>query len=300
MSGIVLELQRESLDKSIRASDLLRKTLLVAKKLKVTDIESWILSELNGYSDNSGIPNYRLVTGEISAFNPYNGMWLPIMFHESEANIHESLTKRSCGQSIAEIENLISNSKKSQLAMPYSSAIQAKLIKSAILPSPPVLLVSEARLHGIIDAVRTAILDWSLKLEENGIKGENLSFSEDDRKAASHIVFNIGTMSHSQIQTETMHSQQVLTNNYLDPKSVLEFVLNVRASISELSLNKSESEELASELNTLEAQAISPKPKTGILYESLKSIRTILEGAAGSMAAEGLITVLKNLLKLSS
>ena len=98
MSGIVLKLQREALDKSTRVSDLLRKALLVARKLKVIDLESWILSELNGYSDGSSIPDYRWVSGEIKSFNPYNGMWLPIMFHESQSEIHRTLTRRQCNQ----------------------------------------------------------------------------------------------------------------------------------------------------------------------------------------------------------
>ncbi len=90
MPGIVLELQREALDRSIRVSDLLRKVLLVAKKLKIADLESWILHELNGYSDSSTVPEYRWMTGEIKTFNPYNGMWIPIMFHESDSKIHNT------------------------------------------------------------------------------------------------------------------------------------------------------------------------------------------------------------------
>jgi hypothetical protein len=293
MSGIVLELQREALDKSVRSSDLLRKALLVARKLKVADLESWILSELNGYADNSTIPDYRWATGEIKAYNPYNGMWLPVMFRESNAEMHRSLTRRPCSQAIAEIENLVSQTKDGQLSMPYSAGIQAKLIAAADLPSPPVLIISEAKLHGILDAVRTAILDWALKLEENGIKGENLSFSEDDRKAASIIVFNIGSMSNSQIQAATTHSHQTLTNITNDTKNILELVLKTRASLPELKLDKVISDELRSELNTLEAQAKSPKPKTGVVIETLKSVRTILEGATGSMVAEGLIKIIQ-------
>jgi hypothetical protein len=61
MTGIVLELQREALGKGVRISDLLRKVLLVARKLKVSEIEAWVLSELNGYSDGAEIPEYRQV-----------------------------------------------------------------------------------------------------------------------------------------------------------------------------------------------------------------------------------------------
>lgn len=295
MSGIVLELQREALDKSTRVSDLLRKALLVARKLKVVDLESWILSELNGYSKGSTVPDYRWVSGEIKTFNPYNGMWIPIMFHESQSKIQRDLTRRQCNQAIAEIESLLSTIKDGQLSMTYSTEVQTNFIKVFDLDSPPVLIVPESRLHGITDTVRTTILDWALKLEEEGIVGDNLSFSEEDRKAASHIVFNIGTMSNSQIQAETSHSQQAITKLLVDPKTILDFIEKARTSITELHLEKMESDELASELDTLEAQAKSPKPKKNILHESLKSVRTILEGAAGKIVADGLINVIKTL-----
>lgn len=295
MSGIVIELQRDALDKSIHTSDLLRKALLVARKLKITEIESWLQLELNGYTDANieSFPAYRWITGEIKSFNPYNGMWLPIMFPESESEIHRALTRRPCNQAIAEIENLVT--KGGKLSMPYSTDVQAKLIKAAGLLSPPVLIIPESKLHGIVDAVRTAILDWALKLEEGGITGENMSFSEEDRKTASHITFNIGSMSNSQIQADTSHSQQVLANISFDPKAILDFVAKTRISLSNLQLEKTKNEELASELDTLEAQAKSPIPKDSILRESMKSVRTILEGVAGRLAAEGLIIAIKSM-----
>lgn len=294
MAGIVLELQHEALDKSIRVSDLLRKALLVAKKLKISELESWILSELNGYSNTNkdSFPEYRWISGQIRSFNPYNGMWLPIMFPESEAHVHRALTRRPCIQSIAEIESLIPSAKDGQLSMPYSAETQSRLIKAADLPSPPVLIVAESRLHGIVDAVRTTILDWALKLEENGIRGENLSFTDEDRKTASHMVFNIGSMTHSQIQADTSHSQQVITNLSIEPKAIIEFITQARHVLSDLQLEQPESQELNSELDTIEAQAKSPKPKTHILREALKSVRSILEGAAGKIAADGLLNVI--------
>ena len=41
------------------------------------------------------------------------------------------------------------------------------------------------KLATVIDAVRTMILNWSLKLEEEGILGEGLSFSEEEKQKAA-------------------------------------------------------------------------------------------------------------------
>jgi hypothetical protein len=295
MAGIVRELQKEALDKSVRVSDLLRKALLVARKLKVPEMEAWITSELNGYPKDATFPDYRTVTGQIRARNPITGAWLPVMFPENaREDILDSLTRRQSNQSISEIESMVSDPDgDSMFAMPFSNRVQARLMKGTAMDSPPVLIVQVARLHGIVDAVRTAILDWALKLEEKGILGEDLSFSEADRRAASHITFNIASMSHSQIQADTANSQQILAHGSVDPAQILEFVGKARANLNSLALSAPAAAELQGELATLEAQAKSPKPKPAILRESAKSVRAILEGAGGGAVAQGLLEALR-------
>jgi hypothetical protein len=134
-----------------------------------------------------------------------------------------------------------------------------------------------------------------LKLEERGVIGENLSFSEEDRKAASHVTINIGSMTHSQIQSGTVNSQQFLSTSSIDPQVILDLVSKTRSCFSELELKGGIAEELKSELDTLEAQSNSPKPKKNIIQESLRSLRTILEGAAGRLAAEGLLRIIQSI-----
>ena len=48
MDSLVLELQRECLAPGVSVTDLLRKALVVARKLGVKDLQSWIENELNG------------------------------------------------------------------------------------------------------------------------------------------------------------------------------------------------------------------------------------------------------------
>ena len=51
MAGLVSELQKDALDSNVKLSDLLRKALVVATKLKMPDFKTWIQKELNGYGD---------------------------------------------------------------------------------------------------------------------------------------------------------------------------------------------------------------------------------------------------------
>ena len=140
VTSLVTELQREALDGSVRAADLLRKALVVARKLKIKNIQPWLKSELDGYSESEEVPEYRWVNGEIKAWNPYNGIWMPMMFGESMADIHRTLTNRKCGQSVAELEDLLEN-RSGMLIMPYPSEMAARLtnamgIISKVTPTP--------------------------------------------------------------------------------------------------------------------------------------------------------------------
>ena len=47
-------------------------------------------------------------------------------------------------------------------------------------------------MHRIISAVRNKILEWAILLEENGIVGEGLVFTSEERATAanSHIINN--------------------------------------------------------------------------------------------------------------
>ena len=76
MKGIVLQLQAEAIDDSVDIETLLRKAYLVARKLKLKEFENWISNEQNGYKGE--IPEYRVISGLIRAWNPYHG-WMPVV-----------------------------------------------------------------------------------------------------------------------------------------------------------------------------------------------------------------------------
>ena len=57
---------------------------------------------------------------------------------------------------------------------------------------PVVRVIGHNQVAAIIDIVRTTILEWALELENNGILGEGLVFTEEDKnKAMSNTNINI-------------------------------------------------------------------------------------------------------------
>jgi len=206
-SHIVIELQQNALDSSVKVSDLLRKASVVARKLNIKEFENWLTHELNGYEDNDKIPNYRKLKGEVKVWNPYRG-WQPVSFDNNQTE--EIMTYRFTKQSISELEALI-DSKPEQVTMKFPSETELSLMKNIRSLTPPILHLSIPQIFSVTDRVRNIILDWSLKLEENGILGDGLTFSKEEKQIASQIVYNVttniyGNMENSNIQQNSSDS----------------------------------------------------------------------------------------------
>ncbi len=291
MSSIVLELQKDALNKDIPVSDLLRKGLVIARKLKLNELETWINNELNGYEKSAGIPEYRTIKGEVKAWNPYRG-YIPVMFESSEEA--EIFSKRKCGQPIAELENLLKNQgKASMLQMPFPTEAQKNIMAGTGMDFPATLMFPSSRMAGIIDSVRTIILNWTLKLEEDGVLGEGFSFSSQEKEKASREPQSInnffGPVSNSQIQVGSKDSVQIAAGTNLDFKKVEQFLALLKEAIDKLSVETEAKKELDSDIKSVEAQLSSPKPKSSMIKEGLSSIRKILEGSGGKLVADLLI-----------
>jgi len=271
----------------------LRKALVISKKLSVTEIEEWIDHELNGYPlDNDCIPDYREVSGEIKVFNPYHG-WQPLIFGDSQDA--RPFSKRKIMQSLGELES-IQKRDCPILQVPFSEDVVSCLM-SAMEPPPlkPSLHVPLSQVIGIFESVRNQLLLWALELEKQGIMGERMSFSNDEKEAAGsvsyQIINNIGSMQNSQLQQGTHSSTRMLEINN-GPENLSDFLSVLNDSIAQLSLMREQQSELEAEIKTIQSQLESPKPKQTVVSECLGSIRNILEGAAGNVTASGMLAEL--------
>ena len=196
MSSLVLELQKDALDPSVKVSDLLRKALVVATKLNLSEFKNWIDNELGGYhgDDGSTITQYRHLNlkGELKATHPHFG-FIPYTVTHPESN--RALSRRPLKQSIGKLEFLSEkNDPDSTLIMPFPQEVLNELDKgqgNLELGIVPVLVMDRARVKGVVDAVRNTILNWSLKLEQDGILGNELSFSNEEKGKATGITCNI-------------------------------------------------------------------------------------------------------------
>jgi hypothetical protein len=102
-------------------------------------------------------------------------------------------------------------------------------------------------------------------------------------------ITNIGTMMGSQLQQGTQGSTQKQYTAAINVGELQAFIESFRRLLPELQLDHIQRREAEADLATLDAQASSGKPKTGIVRESLASLRHIIEHALGHAAGAGLL-----------
>lgn len=102
-------------------------------------------------------------------------------------------------------------------------------------------------------------------------------------------IISIGQMVNSQIQQASPGAQQSITINDQQKEDIEKFLKELKESIDKIELNAEQESDVKADIGTIEAQMKSTKPKTTVVRESLKSIKNILEGAAGGVIAGTLI-----------
>jgi hypothetical protein len=299
MGSVVLDLQQDALDRKCPVSDLLRRALVVARKLNLTEFQTWISNELGGYNGAaSEVPPYRNVHGQIKARNPFRG-WIPLVFEDTE--LTDLLSHRLCGQSVAELEHLADGKKPgSMLMMPFPPATEARLMATMQPVScQPMLFLSASAIVKILDTVKTTVLNWTLRLEQDGILGENLSFSVKDKERASevagHVTNFFGPVSNAQVASAAQNPTQIVVSPTVNIDEVKALIAKIKSAVSDLDLNADARAEFQADLATVESQTKSPKPKAGIIRQSLSSIRSVLEGAGGNVLGALIAEVLKKM-----
>lgn len=184
--GIVIELQREALDEKISIESLMRKAYLVARKLNLKEFEEWISQEQNGYKQE--VPEYRNIAGEIKAWNPYHG-WIPMVL---SADISDLVSKMPIPTSISELQDVYNSSEGTVCLSVNGTLTEWFNSNMDFIPTKYQFFSTKSELYRIMSTVRNKILDWALLLEENGIVGEGMTFTDIEKKIAhnTHVINN--------------------------------------------------------------------------------------------------------------
>lgn len=175
--GIVIQLQEDAINGNADIEELLRKAYLVAHKLDIKDFKEWIENEQNGYKSGK-VPDYRIIGGKIMACNPVYGWRIPVVFETFD--VVSSIAAILYSYNASKLDNkpvdFILSPEYEQLLNSHTIGFKTNYI----------FRTSTSEMMKIISAVRNHILNWALLLEDNGIKGDGLSFNNEEKEFAKN------------------------------------------------------------------------------------------------------------------
>lgn len=210
---IIITLQEIASNNDCDINELLRKSLIVATKLNLTEFKEWILCELNGYKDESSLPYYRVVKGQPKAEHPTYGL---VSFAINNAEIAKIFDRIPILESIESLQHIIHSHKEDYSCIYLSSKIEAILMQrqSNYYKMRPIAIIPNYQLNAIIGTVKTKILETALQLESKNVIGDGIIFSNKEKEIAMNSnVFNIENFSGMIGNINGNHVNQTNTQN---------------------------------------------------------------------------------------
>lgn len=288
MSGIVLELQQDLLSKDCDILNALRKAHIIATKLKLDEFDTWIQQELNGYNSEDETPQYRKVRGVLKAFNPYYG-WRPTIIPDS--GLENTICCRNITNTISSLLELHNKSDSGDLQLLFSGALLKALNKmfDLSIETQFSLFIDGSIIKEIIEHVKDTLLQWTLKLQENNIVGEDLSFTTQEKEKAQALAQTINNYygPTSVIAAPTSNAQIAVGDNnnvVFDYSNGKNAVAEIKKSIEQENIeqeDKNEALELLKEINS----KIQKKKKTNIIKSAFLSLKDFLISVGASITA---------------
>jgi len=157
------------------------------------------------------------------------------------------------------------------------------------------LLVDRSQVVGILEAVRTTVLEWSLKLEKAGITGNGYSFSLQEKEIAHQQTVNISIGSIGNFAGNVgsatggaiVNAHQTVGLDMSRTRQLVDQVEKVLP-VAELGVRQEES---ARELVAgLRAELSKPAPDQNTVRSMLGMLKRAMEGAASKIIADGIIS----------
>lgn len=300
MSSIIQDLQSEATDTTNSVSDLLRKAKIVAVKLDLKEFEEWVERELNGYdvTSNDDLPDYRIISGEPKAWNPYHG-WQPILFGDNKAG--ELMSRRGITSPVGELDDLVKTTS-GTFAITYSNAAKKSIMRSIGHETDVSFMISRSSIVGVLNAVRNRILDSALKLEKAGVLGEGISFSEKDKQKAqmAGVTYSIGHIENFAGAIGNVSDNATISVHQLNAESKEELkklIAQIEKYTPGLGLS-AEQKKKVSHMNLVVIEEVSKEePQQSKILSALHSLKNIFEGVAGNVIAQGIIVELAKYLR---
>ena len=186
--SLVLDLQRLAAESDTSLTELLRKAKIVAVKLNIDEARTWIDHEIDGYPEAVVLPGYRVVPCELRGLNLVRG-WQPVRWDEANV-LQQYFSVALMRDPIANVQAYAAGGNVQQANLTQDDVDRLTRLGNEELAGVQLArFFSRANFIGILEAVRSKILDWALALEKRGVLGHDMSFDEGDKQKAAEVPF---------------------------------------------------------------------------------------------------------------
>lgn len=270
-------------------STILLKVQLLASLLGNDEFSTWLRNEQYGYGNGSSIPEYRKLRGGIIKANiliPYGGMWknydIPIDAIE-DSRVRDLMAITPFAEPIATLEGYAnpSDGKSKMLQVGLPSGV-LPYIDNVVDGVPHTTihawkLVSSQAIKGIIDHIKSTLLDFIIKLNKD--LDLNLDISLEEQSKITKIVNQ--TIYANTVHTGTGDITSSNSNLIVGDNSTISLSPESKQQIQELVTQlmdlknqvENDEEELAEYLTELQSELDKKISSPKILRKSLRAIK---------------------------
>ncbi|MGC1423879.1 MAG: hypothetical protein WA815_16105 [Terracidiphilus sp.] len=285
---LLREIQAAATDPSVDISTLLRKAKILAARLRNPEFAAWVDHELNGYEDRAAVPSYRvLFSGARATLTDGFRIWndFQVMTTFLPEKYRDWGEKCYLNEPIAAIASM---AKRDSLAVPWPQELAVQYgakgtnglhCLKAWLPINPDSLL------GVLDTVRSRLLDFALKLEaENPDVGEVQAGLEPiPPERLRPLVVNTF---YGPVGSVAQHSEKFTQSANIGSElgDLARFVEEFSAHLRELGLDERQELRARAQIDVIQTE-LGGKPDEDIILQSGRTLRNITEGAIGGLLA---------------
>ena len=267
---------------------VLSRLIIIASDIEDIKLQEWALNELNGYSKNENVPEYRQLQGEL-IYSGINGRLMVNKLHLDIGFLDKDfqeivLQPFAVSNGISLLLSGLENGEIFSKDMTFLSSQvykNSETITGAIQATNIALVFNKAQIQNIISNVRTKLLQIFLELDKNYGNLDELDVSQqiddiDSVKQTIHqIIYQDNSITNSgEINLATGKSVlEINQNNGIDGDQLNNILIQIRQ--TQENITSSDKEAISEFLEVIEEQIKLDKPKKSLLKTAISGLQAI-------------------------
>lgn len=298
MDSIVTDLENDIVNNKDILS-ILNKALIISNDLNLSEFNSWIKCEINGYGNVKDLPDYRIIGCEIYYDLPHRRK-NNLGGHPDIIKILNAIPEKDrwdlvnykMKKPISTIVHICENDKDIAFGL---NNYHVDIIKEYIPNMVRIYgLCSIYEIKSIIDRVKPEILRWCGELKNKNIYGVNNNFTEEELESAKTITNNYLIINNSHIQ---------LGNNYYEINNFSYLKRDILNILNEFEINLNQNElneniEIKKNIGIVKEELEKEKCNFSIMEKALIVVKEVISESIGITSASLLLYFINQALTL--